>query len=313
LLQCWDGFSMNPSPHFSFAQFELKRITDWVTKYKLDGVFLDFYGDTTDVDESRVYEQFPFYPLQVAEIEFAKAIYTWCKAQSPPKYFVINCPQASMAVQHLADWVTCDSTGIHDHWSMGDRLVSKAFGKRHVLLPQLGPPATSDLWLQNGLRSLFYGEIPAPWQSPAAGADSDAKMIDWMAEATYPLAVMMANAQPLGGDFSALWSCIDNGASNVSNAAFIALNNDGNTVQRMIVALSQYYELPSSQHFEVVLWDGLVQFSTLASGSGNYLSRMPFTVGLKPNETKVLAFVPPGVLKVDELQSDKLRAPPVVI
>jgi hypothetical protein len=66
-------------------------------------------------------------------------------------------------------WAQCDSTGIHDHWSMGDRLTSLAYGKHHILLPQLGPPADSAVWQQNGLRSIFYGEIPCLWQTGTSG------------------------------------------------------------------------------------------------------------------------------------------------
>jgi hypothetical protein len=178
----------------SFGAFQLRRLQSWVTNFNLDGIFLDFYGDTTDIDVSRSYEQLPFCntstrnppllvkytndpplreclwsadPMQVAEVQFAKAIATWAHANG--KYFIINCPAASMAVQHLADLVTCDSNGVKDHWSMGSRLVSLAYGKRHLLLPNLGPPATSDLWLQHGLRSLFYAEVPCMWQPGAPG------------------------------------------------------------------------------------------------------------------------------------------------
>ena len=66
LLPCWDGFSMNPDTRVgSFGKFQLQRIKNWVTNFSLDGIFLDFYGDTTDVDVSRRYGQFPFYPMQV--------------------------------------------------------------------------------------------------------------------------------------------------------------------------------------------------------------------------------------------------------
>jgi hypothetical protein len=178
---------MNPSPSVgSFGRFQLARIAAWVTRHNLDGVFLDFYGDTTMVDESRGRGQFPFWPMQDAEVEFTKAIAEWLHARG--KYLIINCPAASMAVQHIADLVTCDSTGIHDHWSMSDHLTSLAFGKQHVLLPQLGPPSTSSAWMQNGLRSLFYGEVPDLWQTPDANAPADAKTMESMAIATYPLA-----------------------------------------------------------------------------------------------------------------------------
>ena len=96
---------MNPAPSVgSFGRFQLKRIAEWVTRHDLDGVFLDFYGDTTMVDESRTRGQFPFWSMQDAEVEFAKAIAEWAHARQ--KYLIINCPQASMAVQHIADLVT---------------------------------------------------------------------------------------------------------------------------------------------------------------------------------------------------------------
>ena len=52
---------------------------------------------------------------------------------------------------------------------MGDRLTSLAYDKHHILLPQLGPPANSAVWQQNGLRSIFYGEIPCLWQAGNSG------------------------------------------------------------------------------------------------------------------------------------------------
>jgi hypothetical protein len=61
ILPCWDGYSMNPDTRVgSFGAFQLSRIQSWVTKYNLTGIFLDFYGDTTDIDVSRSYEQLPF-------------------------------------------------------------------------------------------------------------------------------------------------------------------------------------------------------------------------------------------------------------
>ena len=202
--------------------------------------------------------------MQVAEVEFAKAIATWAHANG--KYFIVNCPAASMAVQHLADLVTCDSNGVKDHWSMGSRLVSLAYGKRHLLLPNLGPPATSELWLQHGLRSLFYAEVPCLWQPGAPGEDS--LTMDAMAEATYPLAIMLADSTPLGGDFQTIWY-----RSAANGSAFIAVNNEADGVARMQVSLAPMHQLPASREFEAVLWDGLTLFSRIASGSGEALAR----------------------------------------
>lgn len=52
---------MNPDTRVgSFGAFQLRRLQSWVTKFNLDGIFLDFYGDTTDIDVSRSYGQLPF-------------------------------------------------------------------------------------------------------------------------------------------------------------------------------------------------------------------------------------------------------------
>ena len=69
LIPCWDGFSCNPSSSFSLGQAQFARLTAWVEKYELGGIFLDLYGDTVDVDSTRSYGRFPFFPLQVAETQ----------------------------------------------------------------------------------------------------------------------------------------------------------------------------------------------------------------------------------------------------
>ena len=38
-IRCWDGYSCNPAVG-SFGPFSFERLTSWVTKYKLDGIFL---------------------------------------------------------------------------------------------------------------------------------------------------------------------------------------------------------------------------------------------------------------------------------
>ncbi|MCL5097297.1 MAG: hypothetical protein M1608_07185 [Candidatus Omnitrophica bacterium] len=52
--KCWDGYNCNPSPRFSLAQAEFQRLTNWVRKYHLDGIFLDFYADTNFILRPRV-------------------------------------------------------------------------------------------------------------------------------------------------------------------------------------------------------------------------------------------------------------------
>lgn len=174
---------------------------------------------------------------------------------------------------------------------MGDRLVSQAFGKRHLLLPNLGPPATTEIWLQHANRALFYGEIPCPWQ-PTKGLQEQTVM-DRMAASVYPLAMMIADSTPLGGDFNTMWY-----RSSSNGSAFIALNNDHpNGVLETRVSLAPLYHLPSEGDFEAVLWDGLAVFATVATGSATELSSQVFSFLLEANSTRVLAFVPPGALQ----------------
>jgi hypothetical protein len=76
------GWFLHESRHESWElweRFQLQRLQTRVTKYNssIGGIFLDFYGDTTDVDVSRSYDQFPFYPMQITEIQFTKAVATW--------------------------------------------------------------------------------------------------------------------------------------------------------------------------------------------------------------------------------------------
>ena len=106
---------------------------------------------------------------------------------------------------------------------MSDRLVSQAYNKRHLLLPNLGPPATTADWLQHGNRALFYGELPCPWQ-PVEDLDEQ-EVMDQMASSAYPLAMMIADSTPLGGDFHTMWY-----QSAINGSGFIALNNDENEV-----------------------------------------------------------------------------------
>ena len=39
-IRCWDGFSCNPAVG-SFGPFEFERLTSWVTKHNMDGIFLE--------------------------------------------------------------------------------------------------------------------------------------------------------------------------------------------------------------------------------------------------------------------------------
>ena len=128
---------------------------------------VSFYSDTVDSDAGRSYAQFPFFPLQVAETAFLKQLFLWCEANG--KILNLNGPNTSLAVLHLCHSVTSDSSGPKGHWSLADRLVTMAAGKRHLLLPSCLTPAgnVADLpstdWLHHANCSLFFGEVPCPW------------------------------------------------------------------------------------------------------------------------------------------------------
>ena len=115
--------------------------------------------------------------------------------------------------------------------------------------------------------------------------------MDSMASATYPLARMISESTPLGGDFDTpFW------LGKVNGSAFIALNGPSDVVVEREVTLAGHHKLPAAGRFEAVLWDGLELFTRLAKGSGAELTARRFSLALEPNSTRVLAFVPPGAL-----------------
>ena len=263
-IRCWDGYSCNPAAG-SFGPWEFQRLTTWVTKHNLDGIFLDCYGDSIDSDHGRAYAQFPFFPLQVAETIFIKQLFTWCEKNG--KILNLNSPHMSLPVLHLCHSVTADSEGPNGHWSLVDRLVTMAAGKRHLLLPSaLNPKGAvaalpSSYWLQNGCRSLFFGEVPTPFndsldclvlesctiwsayqgscsaeQVPCpwyAYAGSGAWPQDWqtmefLAQSNAALALLLGMAQLVGGEcFDSLWWVCPANAQRGA-VGFITLANDLN-------------------------------------------------------------------------------------
>lgn len=110
-LDCWEGKAGNNSPKFSFGKAEQARIQRLVTTQHFDSVFLDFYDQATGSDFGRGYAHLPFYPLQVAQMEYAKALADWLHGQG--KVFVVNGPDVSFPVHQFADVIW------HD---MGDRV-----------------------------------------------------------------------------------------------------------------------------------------------------------------------------------------------
>jgi hypothetical protein len=103
---------------------------------------------------------------------------------------------------------------------------------------------------------------------------------------------MISDSTPLGGDFDTLFWL-----GKVNGSAFITLNNGpSDVVVEREVTLAGHHKLPATEQLEAVLWDGLELFTRLAKGSGAELTVWRFSLALEPNSTRVIAFVPPGVL-----------------
>lgn len=288
-IPCWDGFSCDPSPESSFAKFEIDRLTSWVMKYGLDGIFLDYYADTTDVIWTRTHQHLPFLPLQVGEIAFGKALSEWCQAHG--KTLMLNCPHPSMAVAHLGHAICGDTRGPIGHMSMVERLMAAAAGKPHLLLTPIVGEMHSANWLQYAFGALIYGELPCPWVdrpadlTPEKAADWD--VTDWMFARNRLIAALIADSQPMGGDtFTAMWY------RHADDMAFIVLSNDTDRVSRRKVTLSRLLELPTGREYRAVLWDPVGAAIVLGDGNGSQIGDRALGAVLKPGETKIIAYVP---------------------
>ena len=276
---------------------------------ELQGIFLDLYNDSVDSDETREYQHFPFYPFAVAETAYIKQLFEWCEQNN--KILNLNMPESSMPVLHLCHSITADSCGNIQHWSLADRLVSNSAGKRHLLLPPLleddkvvADP--SGMWLENANKSMWYGELPCPWQQPPAGctwATPGWAALAQMAAANAPFANLLADAVTVGGDTSPwrreadcalLFHCNTTGKVPM---AFVTISNQGagNLPLALVsVRLDRYLRLPAGHAYNIMLWDGCASFTMLASGDGADLSTKVVELVLQAYEVKALAYVPAG-------------------
>ena len=291
--KCWDGYDCNPSPRFSLAEAEFERLTTWIEKYKMDGIFLDLYGDTTDVDPTRTYAHFPFYPLQVAETEWVKLLADWCDQKG--KVLCLNCPHPSLMVTHLGGLLTGDTWGPFKHVSMVERMAAASAGKPHLLLGPFQKPEDhgSGEWLRCSLRAMFYGELVCQWVGPVPNSGEevrrDLETVDWLFIRNLEIGLLLADSELLGGyTFSALWF------KHPSGQGFITLNNETNFIQRPSVVFNRYLELSKKvgkARCRVILWDLTGNPMVLAEGKGAVLAGQTFRAALAPGQVKVLALV----------------------
>ena len=248
-------------------------------------------------------------PFAVAETAYIKKLFEWCEQNN--KILNLNMPESSMPVLHLCHSITADSCGNIQHWSLADRLVSNSAGKRHLLLPPLleddkvvADP--SGMWLENANKSMWYGELPCPWQQPPAGctwATPGWAALAQMAAANAPFANLLADAVTVGGDTSPwrreadcalLFHCNTTGKVPM---AFVTISNRGagNLPLALVsVRLDRYLRLPAGHAYNIMLWDGCASFTMLASGDGGDLSTKVVELVLQAYEVKALAYVPAG-------------------
>ena len=157
IVKCWSGYSVNPSPRFSFGKYHIKRLLDWIDRYGQDGVFLDLYDDTVDVDWGHAYKQYPFFPLQIAEIEFIKALSEALHKRG--KFLVVNAPHPSMQVQPFADAYGSDPMNQDACFWYKLQLPGKPF--YYLPNPSGGKETVNSAsWYGEALSRLHYGVIP---------------------------------------------------------------------------------------------------------------------------------------------------------
>jgi len=290
LLPCWDGFSMNPSADFPFGQYQVQRIMGTIEKYNLSGLFFDLYGDTTDSDSCRRYEQFPFYPLQVAEVGFIKTVGTALHKLN--RDLVVNCPHPSIQLRHLIDAVSCDSNGAVGNCAFSDSLSHHTAGRPSLLLRNTDPNINSKSVLDMMLAGVFYGTVPNLWQAMSDPADQP--VTDDMVGAALPLAFRLAEMDPAGGSFAdGLWWA--DGHRDVATAAAITLRvaDSSQVVKAFNVSLTPRVTLAdSSTPMSILLWDGVAAYFQLATGSAAELTTKAIRLHLGPGMNKALLYVP---------------------
>eukprot|EP00038_Savillea_parva_P007578 m.171101 g.171101 ORF g.171101 m.171101 type:complete len:1002 (+) comp13334_c0_seq1:312-3317(+) len=289
LEPCWDGYSMNPSTKFSFGRYQLQRFIDTIKTYNLSGLFFDFYGDTVDSDVCRTYEQFPFYPLQVAETEFIKAVSL--AVQSNGGTLVINCPENSMQVRHLAHAVTCDSNGAVNNYSFADSLGHRSAGHPSLILRNILPVCSSSNLLNMVISNVFYGVVPNQWQF--MDNLEEQPVADYMLAASLPLAFRLADMVPAGGSFlEGLWWAMGHQTHASSAAITMYVSPDSPSVTMYNVSLSPRVKLDNAETMSVLLWDGVGTYTQLITGADVDLSYRHFRVLVAPGVVKALLYLP---------------------
>lgn len=171
IYQSWAGYSVNHAPEFSFGKYQLERLIEEIEALDMDGVFMDYYDDTVQVDWGKTYKHYPFYPLNVATIRFTRELVERLRERG--KFFISNCPNPSLIVNQFSDAYAADPPS--DDAAFWYRLALP--GKPYIHLPifsrnPAGHPRgehfgadhmNSSVWHQAVLSRVHYGAVPALW------------------------------------------------------------------------------------------------------------------------------------------------------
>ena len=269
LFRSWDGFACNPSPKFSFGRKQFELITQLVEQFGLDAVFLDFYlaryGEN-GVDYNHPYAHYPFYPLDIAQMEWTKTLADWLHARH--KTFIVNFPVPWLMVHQFADAVAYDTP----HTKLAFWFKTYCVNKPLMFLGD-----------ENSLGAMFYGAF-VPWWS---GRTKDEELFRRFSQNT-PIGFYFAESQLIGGDVDE-YLCF----KHPEGYTFITVRNLSKTRKELPVSLDvSSLCLDESEEYLVLEWDidrGIspppvrVTFDGLANA---------LKVTLDPGELKVLTLCP---------------------
>jgi len=269
LFRSWDGFACNPSPKFSFGQKQFDLITQLVEQFGLDAVFLDFYlaryGEN-GVDYNHTYAHYPFYPLDIAQMEWTKALADWLHEQD--KTFIVNFPVPWLMVHQFADAVAYD-TG---HAKLAFWFKTYCVNKPVMFLGD-----------ENSLGAMFYG-VFVPWWS---GRTKDEELFRRFSQNT-PIGFYLAESQLMGGDLDEYLFF-----KHPEGYTFVTARNLSKTRKELPIPLDiSLLSLGEAEEYIVLEWDidrGISK-PPLKITAEHLATDLKVT--LDPNELKVLTLCP---------------------
>jgi hypothetical protein len=283
-LDCWEGKAGNNSPRFSFGKSELARIQRLMLKHGFDGFFLDFYDQATGSDFAHRYGELPFYPLQVAQMEYTRALAEWLHTNR--RWLIVNGPDVSFPVIRFADAVS------HD---MGDRirfgLWYKCFTGYRPAIALLAPPSPEDVVKAYGemIELGMFNGFCVPWY--AIGdyerlKPEERERISELFRKTLPLSWELGRSRLIAGEPFRYYIF-----RHPDGRLFVTLRNEENSpVEYIVHAKRRWVDLVGEQRLKVSEWKlpdgwrdaGFLSVKQLEDG---------WALKLDAGETKVLSLI----------------------